>query len=242
MKTTKVRCTVFQMRTPTHPTAHLHGKQAVRKWFWSGNTSTEMENEGFTRCEINKNIIATTGGGGGVGGHSKAKVSPTDGVAGRLCGKTGSDGVTSFNQMFVRTYITAPDGDVVWRRSTQNLSASMPSALSQPWLNKRLPVSRRKPVDHWWRSSCKELNLNPRLIRHHIFNPRRGAENLSHSDLLWNMVIQTLCALILSEERRATVDPAGRRSLVFIDNKVCTSFFSVFFFFWCLKYKRQKEK
>lgn len=55
-------------------------------------------------------------------------------------------------------------------------------------------------------------------------------ENLSHSDLLWNAVIQTLCALILGEERRATVDPAGRRSLVFIDNKFAPRYSADFFF------------
>lgn len=134
-KKKKVCCTIFQMCTPTRPTAHLRRKQAVRKWLWSGDTSTEMENEGFTRCEINKNIIASTEA---VKSHSKAKLSPADGVAGwllkELCGKLGSDGVTSFNQMFARTcvrrsYTTAPMAK--WSEDAWNKSVCFRAKLSQ---------------------------------------------------------------------------------------------------------------
>lgn len=149
-KPKKVHCAIFQLRVPTHPTAHLRKKkQAIRKWLWSGDTSTEMQNDGFTRYEVNKNIIATTGGKS----RSKAKLSPADEVLGcllkELCGKLRSDGVTSLNQMFVPTcvcsYITAPM--VKWRRRLKQICLFACQALSvSNKRNKRLPSRSAKAI------------------------------------------------------------------------------------------------
>lgn len=122
-------------------------KQAIRNWFWSGDKLTEMENEGFTHCEINKNITAQMAKWWpGKKPTVKTKLSPrwwSSRLVQELCGKPGSDGVTSFNQMLVRSYITAR---VVlfseWsglKTPGMNLSVFMPAALSQTLLNKQLP-------------------------------------------------------------------------------------------------------
>lgn len=122
-------------------------KQAIRNWFWSGDKLTEMENEGFTHCEINKNITAQMAKWWpGKKPTVKTKLSPrwwSSRLVQELCGKPGSDGVTSFNQMLVRSYITAR---VVlfseWsglKTPGMNLSVFMPGALSQTLLNKQLP-------------------------------------------------------------------------------------------------------
>lgn len=132
-----------------------------------------------------------------------------------------------------------PNGEVVWRRLKQIcLFPCQALSVSPHWTNGS-PVGRLRPIDHWWRSWYKELNLNSRLIKRHIFSAgreRRISSTLTH---FWNVVIQTLCALVLGERRGATVDPASRCLLVFNDNKVCTSWSSVVFFFSPLMFEVQ---
>lgn len=143
--------------------------------------------------------------------HSKAKLSPADGVAG-WCKKCVVSWVLMGWHHLTRclcVHTSRPEScfsasEAVWRRLEWVCLFSCQALSVRPYWTNSSPVRRRRPIDHWWRCS------KSRLIRHHIFTARREWRVSLTLTYFKNAVIQTLCALILGEKWKVAAEPSGR--------------------------------